>query len=101
MSMENLRQLMAAYFHQDWWDEYDGSWESAVDDFVRREPSRVAATRDEVVSLLTSDASDQALGGTLDDLGNFRDPGDAPDAHRRWLVALRDRLTESAASQAS
>ena len=100
--MENLRHLMAAYFHQDWWSEYDGSWESAVDDFVRREPRRVAGAAGEIASLLDDAASDQSLGEALDALGNFRDPGSAPDAHRSWLVELRDRLRDSGGeSQAS
>lgn len=93
--MENLRQLMAAYFHQDWWDEYQGRWESAVDDFVRREPHRVAGTTDEIEDLLKTAESDQRLGQVLDDLGNFRDAGDAPDAHRSWLIELTARLSRS------
>ena len=100
--MDNLRQLMAAYFHQDWWDEYGGAWESAVDDFVRREPDRVAAARIELTALLDDSESDHPLGDALDALGNFRDPGDAPDAHWTWLVELRDRLVQPAgASEAS
>ena len=27
--METLRQLMSAYFHQDWSDEYGGTWQVA------------------------------------------------------------------------
>lgn len=46
--------------------------------------------------MLGSTESDKALGQALDDLGNFRDPGDAPDAHRSWLVELRARLLLSA-----
>lgn len=93
--MENLRQLMAAYFHQDWSDEYQGRWESAVDDFVRREPHRVAGATDEIADLLRTAESDERLGQALADLGNFRDPGDAPDAHRSWLAALTARLSRS------
>ena len=32
--MHDLGHLMAAYVHQDWWDEYDGSWRAAVADHV-------------------------------------------------------------------
>jgi hypothetical protein len=94
--MDDLRQLMAAYFHQDWWEEYGGAWESAVDDFARREPHRIAGAADEITTLLTSADSDEAVGRALDDLGNFRDPGPAPDAHAAWLREVRDRLITSA-----
>lgn len=94
--MENLRQLMAAYFHQDWWDEYGGAWESAVDDFARREPHRVAAATQEIAELLKKAESDEAVGRTLDALGNCRDPGAAPDANTAWLLGIRDRLIQTA-----
>ena len=72
--MENLRQLMAAYFHQDWQEEYGDVWESAVDDFARREPHRIAGATDEIATLLTAADSDEAVGRALDALGNFRVP---------------------------
>ena len=90
--MENLRQLMAAYFHQDWWDEYGGSWERAVDDFARREPHRVSGARDDIRQLLDESGSDDAIGSVLDDLGNFRNPGAAKDANRAWLTEINQRL---------
>ena len=93
--MENLRQLMAAYFHQDWWDEYDGSWERAVDDFLRREPHRVAVTIEEITVLLDSGDADSVVGETLDALGNYRHPGEEPDAHTRWLRQIRERLVRA------
>ena len=94
--MDNLRQLMAAYFHQDWWDEYGGMWESAVDDFAHCEPQRIAGVVQEIAALLESAGSDAAVGQALDDLGNFRDPGDGQDANRAWLVQIRARLLHSA-----
>jgi hypothetical protein len=96
MFMDNLRQLMAAYFHEDWSDEYDGAWESAVDDFARREPDRITGVVQEIAALLTGTGSDVAVGKALDALGNFREPGDAQDANRTWLVQIQARLTSSA-----
>lgn len=90
--MENLRQLMAAYFHQDWSDEYGGSWEAAVDDFARREPHRAGGVIVEIARLLESHQSEDALGQALDDLGNCRDAGDANDAYRSWLIEINQRL---------
>ncbi|PKH37532.1 hypothetical protein SAMN05192575_101522 [Nocardioides alpinus] len=92
--MEDLRQLMAAYFHQDWWAEYDGLWESAVDDFARREPDRVAGASDQIHALLDEDEADEALGQTLDDLGNFYDAGHAPGANRAWLQQVGEQLAD-------
>ena len=94
--MENFRQLMSAYFHQDWWDEYRGTWESAVDDFACREPHRIAGATDEIATLLKNAGSDEAVGRALDDLGYFRDPGPAPHANAEWLAQIRDRLIKSA-----
>ncbi len=94
--MENLRQLMAAYFHQDWWDEYDGSWEGAVDDFARREPHRVAPAIDEITLLLGAGDSDATVGERLDAMGNYRHPGEEPNAHATWLKQIRERLVQAA-----
>ncbi len=91
----DLHQLMAAYFHQDWWHEYGGIWESAVDDFARREPHRVSGAIEEIAALLACAESDQVVGRTLDDLGNFRDPGSEPEAHRTWLRQISERLPQS------
>lgn len=91
--MKNLRQLMAAYFHQDWWEEYDGSWEAGVADFARRAPERVPGLIEEIDTLLASAPSEDKVAQVLDDLGNYRDPGGSPTAHLDWLKAIRDSLT--------
>lgn len=90
--MADLRQLMAAYFHQDWAAEYDGSSEAAVDDFARREPTRVARAIEEIDSLLATTTTDAELAASLDSLGNNYWPGDAAGAHTTWLRAVRSRL---------
>lgn len=94
--MTGLRQLMTAYLHQDWREEYDGARTSAVDDFARRESDRVLGTLDDIDELLRSARSDAAVAHTLDALGNFRDPGDSPGAHASRLVAVRPRLNQAA-----
>jgi CdiI immunity protein len=90
--MDNLRQLMAAYFHQDWYDEYGGSWEAAVDDFARRAPSRVAGTKAEIATLLRTTTSDAELVETLDALGNFYSAGEDRGSYRAWLESIEARL---------
>ena len=94
--MDDLRHLMAAYFHQDWWDEYDGSWESGVHDFARRSPQRVPGLLHDIDTLLDEQLTDDELGRRLDDLGNYRHPGDSPSAHIVWLQCIRQLLVEDA-----
>ena len=94
--MENLRQLMAAYFHQDWSDEYNESWEAAVDDFARREPRRVGETCVEIAATLRIHPREADLAAFLESLGSYYWPGDTPDAHGEWLRGVLDRLFASA-----
>jgi hypothetical protein len=90
--MENLRHLMSAYFHQDWWDEYAGSWTAAVDDYMRRSPGRAQGLLDEISLLLASERDDATVARILDELGNYRSPGDSPTAHLDWLEQIRERV---------
>ena len=93
--MDELRHLMSAYFHQDWVDEYVGSWQDAVDDFVRRSPDRVVPAATQADALLTEPLSNDELGRRLYDLGNYRHAGDEPDAYASWLREVAERLRAS------
>lgn len=99
--MENLRQLMAAYFHQDWYDEYGGSWEAAVDDFARRAPSRVEGATSEIATLLRTAPTDVDLARALDELGNFYWAGDDPGSYVAWLNDVKARLEAGTASRSA
>jgi hypothetical protein len=90
-----LKHLMSAYFHQDWFDEYEGSWRMAVEDFARRSPERVPALSREIDSVLHGRPTDRQVARLLDELGNFRDPGDEPQAHLGWLESIRSMLAPS------
>lgn len=94
--MDNLRHLMTAYFHQDWWDEYGGSWRSAVADFAARAPERLPALEVEIAGLLDRHLTDAEVSLLLDEMGNFRHPGDEPDAHICWLRDIRALLDDIA-----
>ena len=93
--MENLRHLMAAYFHQDWWEEYDGSWVGAVDDYARRAPERVPCLLTEIDALLAAVPDEPTLGRTLTELGNYRSVGESPTAYRDWLRDIRAHLSSA------
>jgi hypothetical protein len=90
--MDNLRQLMAAYFHQDWFDEYGGSWQAAVEDFARRETSRVEGAVAELSTLTRTTPTDVELVEALDALGSFYWAGDDPAAYRAWLEEIKALL---------
>ena len=96
--MDNLRQLMAAYFHQDWSDEYGGSWQAAVEDFARREPSRVEGAATEVATLLRTTHNDVELVEALDALGSFYWAGDDPAMYRAWLEEILAQMTNRPAA---
>ena len=94
--MDDLTHLFSAYFYEAW-DEYEyGSWEEAVDDFVRRSPDRVPGAVVGLQALLDEQLEDAALDERLRALGCtfVSDQGD-----RAWLVQLRDRLRSALAAQ--
>ena len=99
--MENLRQLMAAYFHQDWYDEYGGSWEAAVDDFARREPSRVDGATTEIATLMRTTHSGAEMVQALAALGNFYWAGDDADSYSEWLRSIKTRLERETRSRSA
>jgi hypothetical protein len=94
--VDDLTHLFSAYFYEAW-DEYEyGSWEEAVDDFVRRSPGRVSGAVVGLQALLDEQLEDAALDERLRALGCtfVSDQGD-----RAWLVQLRDRLRSASAAQ--
>lgn len=96
--MENLKHLMTAYFHQDWWEEYDGSWAAALEDFVHRAPDRVPSTIAEISQVLEAAPSESDVARLLDEMGSYRDPGPEPTAHIDWLTEIRETLSDSRTS---
>lgn len=93
--MDNLKHLMAAYFHQDWSAEYDGSWPAAVEDFARRAPARVPELTHEISALLERQPAEREVADLLDAMGNYRSPGAGPTAHIDWLHDIRALLTSA------
>jgi hypothetical protein len=90
--MNDLRHLMAAYFHQDWWDEYHGSWRAALTDYVQRAPERVPGLVADISTLLAGDPKDGDVATTLEEMGNYRSPGSSPTAHLDWLKEILREL---------
>lgn len=89
--MHDLQHLMAAYFHQDWWEEYDGSWLAALADYVDGAPERVSGLVADISMLLSADPTEEEVPTALEKMGNYRSAGSPPTAHIDWL---RDILSE-------
>ena len=92
--MNDLRHLMAAYFHQDSWDEYDGSWRAALADYVQRAPERVPGLVEDISALLAGDPTDEEVAATLREMGNYRSTGSSPTANVDWLGEILTELRE-------
>lgn len=91
--MNDLEHLMAAYFHQDWDDEY-GTWTEAVDDFLARSPERAATIPAAISELLGAFPQDGDLDRRLGEIGCAHDPA---EGDRAWLLAVRAHIAATLA----
>lgn len=87
-----LFQFFGCYFHQDWPVDYD-SWDSAIDAFVKSEPSEsIRAAKLELEQILDSGCSESEVLDILLQLGCYYDPtGDDTNVFS-WLQYVRKRL---------
>lgn len=93
MNLTAARQLLAAYFHQDWPDEFADPG-AAVAAMIDHEPAadRHAAAA-ELRALLREQPDDATLrSALLHDLGCFYEPAADGLTARQWLAAVADRL---------
>ena len=87
--MDDLKHLLGAYFYE-LWDEHEyDSWHAAVDDFIRRSPTRAGHVPSEIDELLATISSDDLLSRELSHMGCSYDPA---EGYRAWLQAIRDRI---------
>lgn len=91
-SRENIKQLLGAYFHQDW-NLDDPTWESVVERYVRDEPGqgRIAAT--ELERLLISTLFDEDVSAMVKKLGCYYWAGSASEM-RTWASQVVRLLRE-------
>lgn len=87
--MKNLQHLIAGYFYQEWNEQEYGSWEQAVDDFVRRSPNKAPLVPKEIDSILKQAADEEELDRTLVSWGLSHTP---PEGEAAWLRAVRNRI---------
>lgn len=90
MTLTNIRNLIAGYFHEDWRLEAT-SHEDAVRQFVEREPSDcVADARAELDALLAASISDAELRAlVIGKWGSGYDPELEARTIRNWLEEIR------------
>ena len=86
--MNDLEYLLAGYLNQDWYIGHD-SWQAVVDEFMAKDPHRVAGVPGEIDYLLSSHPQDEDLSEALVDLGCAYNPA---EGDRAWLEAVRDRI---------
>ena len=85
-------QLLGGYFNQDWYFEYDGSAQAALNDYVSAfDALDLARTASEIDTILTKNSDDglKQLLRTLHHSYMYEDDGYTA---RTWLEAIRDRL---------
>jgi hypothetical protein len=91
---EALENLLGAYLNEDFHCDYPTAWR-AVEDFARREPSYAVALRAQIDAVLRENTSETSLERRLIELGlGYLPSADGWTTHRRWLVAVADRVEE-------
>ena len=91
MQTPELRQLMAAYFHQDFMDVHGGVWE-AVDAFVRVDPGRAGALLSEIELVLRELPTEPEVDMYLDQLGCEYWAPPEEGGYRGWLTEIARRV---------
>jgi hypothetical protein len=94
--LDDLSQILGAYLHQDWADEFDSD-DSALRSAVGAEPKeKIAAARRAVDRLLASQLTDTELRDELTDrLGCYFDPGSKGMTYQQWLARVSQLLSQS------
>ncbi len=88
-----FHQLIGGYFNQDWYDEYDGSVQAALADYIAPfEVHELERTAVEIDTLLAKYGDDQ-LEQILERLdNNYMYKEDGGYTARTWLEAIRAHL---------
>ena len=90
-----LRHFFGAYMYDGWFDEFSDEW-AVVDEFVRDEPSSVAAFRAEMDQLLTNCPDEKQLSHKLlDDFGAAAMMENLGWKYRDWLQAMADHMQKA------
>jgi hypothetical protein len=96
LQLHELSQLLGAYLHQDWPDEFDSD-AAALNEAIKSEPREVVASAvNQIDGLLDQSLSDAALKTIMtQQVGCYFHPGDDEGAYHKWLKKVREILAES------
>ena len=90
-----LTQLLQAYLHLDWPEDYAGEPMAAVEDFATQEPELAARLRSEIELLLREYPSEQQLRDlVLDKLASGYTPDASGMSFREWLGRVVERVDQ-------
>jgi hypothetical protein len=94
--LESLGQLLGAYFHQDWLDEFENE-HAAIDAIVQGEPAeQVAEAVQEIDKLLAGALPESELRKVMVDcVGCYFDPSSNREGYADWLKHLRQIFAQA------
>ena len=92
MNTPSLKNLIGAYFHQDFYD-LTGDEQQTVDTFVREAPVLAERLPREIRKVLTEFSDEDALVAYLDSLGCDFDPSAQYGGYRAWLTEVARRVS--------
>ena len=96
MDTPALRQLMGAYFHQDWFEEHGDPW-ATLEDFVHGERALVPSLRPEIDETLRRFDNEEDLAGFLRSLGCSYTAPPGTGGYRAWLEEIARRVRTATA----
>lgn len=94
MQTPALEQLMGAYFHQDFHDDYGDIW-GTVDAFTAEEPKLASALPDEIAQVLARFPLEAEVDSYLESLGSSVYLDQADGGYRGWLREMSDRIEKA------
>jgi hypothetical protein len=85
-NIDNISELFACYFHQDWPNEYENDT-SAIQDIINMEPkAQIAAAISELDSILLMNLNEKELETfTINKLGCYFNPASKKQTYYEWL----------------
>jgi hypothetical protein len=95
-NIENIKDLLACYFHQDWSDEYEDDT-LAIAAIISHEPrSQIIAAISELDLILSKHLSERELETlTIAELGCYFNPSVKKQTYHEWLTNISQEFRKS------
>lgn len=90
-NLENIKELLSSYFHQDWRDEYENET-LAIQAIIAMEPiEQIALAISEIEEVISLNMDDESLKKfTMINLGCYFNPEIKGLTYDEWLLEIRD-----------